>query len=153
MALLLTDLRIIIFLLWCIAVGMCTGLIWNFLNLLIEDLAEEQGCESGQWIKTLEGAIQAIQTLAGEIPFFFWSGKILKRIGHVHSMSLILMVIGIRYILYSIIPDPWFFLPVELLNGLTFGLFYACMASYASIIAPPGTESTMQVTIVFNLSY
>jgi MFS family permease len=141
---LLVDIRIIVFLVWCVAVGMCTGLIWQFLFFLIEDLAKDQGCDSQQWIKTLEGIVMAIQTLAGEMPFFFWSGKILKRIGHINSMSLVVLVIGVRYILYSIIPNPWWFLPVELLNGLTFGLFYACMASYASIVAPPGTEATMQ---------
>jgi predicted ABC-type sugar transport system permease subunit len=143
---LLVDIRIIVFLVWCVAVGMCTGLIWQFLFFLIEDLAKDQGCDSQQWIKTLEGIVMAIQTLAGEMPFFFWSGKILKRIGHINSMSLVVLVIGVRYILYSIIPNPWWFLPVELLNGLTFGLFYACMASYASIVAPPGTEATMQVS-------
>ncbi|KAJ3662792.1 hypothetical protein Zmor_007119 [Zophobas morio] len=141
---LLVDFRIIVFLIWCIAVGMCTGLIWNFLFFLIEDLAKNQGCDSQTWIKTLEGIVMAIETLAGELPFFFWSGRILKRIGHINAMSLVLLVIGIRYILYSVIPDPWWFLPIELLNGLTFGLFYACMASYASIVAPPGTEATMQ---------
>lgn len=142
---LLVEVRIIVFLVWCIAVGMCTGLIWQFLFFIIEDLAKNQGCDSQQWIKTLEGIVMAIQTLAGEMPFFFCSGRILKKIGHINAMSLVLLVIGIRYILYSVIPDPWWFLPIELLNGLTFGLFYACMASYASVVAPPGTEATMQV--------
>jgi len=36
---------------------------------------------------------------------------------------------------------------VELFQGFTFGLFYATMASYASIVAPPGTEATMQGTV------
>lgn len=141
--LLLLDVKIIIFMIWCIAVGMCTGLIWNFLFFLIEDLAH--ACSARTWVKTLEGLVMAIQTLVGEMPFFFWSGKILKRIGHINAMTLVLMVIGVRYILYSVITDPWWFLPIELLNGLTFGLFYACMASYASIVAPSGTAATVQV--------
>jgi len=41
--------------------------------------------------------------------------------------------------------NPWYILPIELMNGVTFGLFYATMASYASIVAPPGTDATMQV--------
>ncbi|EFA00564.1 major facilitator superfamily domain-containing protein 6 [Tribolium castaneum] len=141
---LLVEFRIVVFLVWCIAVGMCTALMWQFLFFLIEDLAKNQGCDSQEWIKTLEGIVQAIQTLAGEMPFFFWSGKILKRIGHINAMSLVLLVIGIRFILYSVITNPWWFLPIEFLNGLTFGLFYACMTSYASVAAPPGTEATMQ---------
>lgn len=64
-------------------------------------------------------------------------------------MSLVLFALGVRLILYSVISNPWWFLPVELSNGLTFGLFFACMASYASIIAPPGTEATMQVRKVY----
>lgn len=37
-------------------------------------------------------------------------------------------------------------LPIELLNGVTFGVFYSTMASYASLIAPLGTEATLQVS-------
>lgn len=137
---LLANIRIFIFMLWCIFVGLCTGLIWNFLFWLLEELAGD----NKEWMKTLEGLVMAIQCLGGELPFFFLSGWICKKLGHVHSMTLILLVIGIRYILYSILTNPWWVLPIELLNGITFGLFYACMASYASIVAPPGTSTTVQ---------
>ncbi|CAH0547882.1 unnamed protein product [Brassicogethes aeneus] len=139
---LLMDVRIFVFLLWCVFVGLCTSLVWNFLFWLIEDLAKAQDMQSN--VKTLEGLVSAIQCLLGELPLFFLSGAILKRIGHVHAMSLVLLILGLRFILYSVIPNPWWFLPIELSNGLTFGLFYSTMASYASIVAPPGTEATMQ---------
>ncbi|XP_049819916.1 major facilitator superfamily domain-containing protein 6-A isoform X2 [Aethina tumida] len=138
---LLKDVRICVFLLWCIAIGMCTALVWNFLFWLIDELAEIQGITE---TKTIQGLTMAIQCLCGELPFFFLSGFILNRIGHVHSMSLILLVVGCRFILYSFIENPWWLLPIEVSNGLTFGLAYACMASYASIVAPAGTEATMQ---------
>lgn len=141
---LLVDVRILVFICWCIFVGICTGLIWNFLFWLLEDLAKAYSCEAIAWVKTLQGIVMAVQCLGGELPLFFLSGRILKRIGHVHAMSLILVVIGIRYILYSVITNPWWILPVELTNGLTFGLFYSAMASYASIVARPGTETTVQ---------
>ncbi|XP_018566691.1 major facilitator superfamily domain-containing protein 6-A [Anoplophora glabripennis] len=141
---LLVDVRIIVYLIWCISVGMCTGLIWQFLFWLIEDLAKAQGCEAMNTVKTLQGIVAAIQCLGGELPFFFLSGWILKKIGHVQTMSLVLLVLGIRMVLYSVIENPWWILPVEFLHGLTYGLFFACMASYASIVAPPGTEATMQ---------
>lgn len=35
--------RIIVFFLWCIAVGLCTALIWNFLFWHLEDLADMGG--------------------------------------------------------------------------------------------------------------
>ncbi|CAG9859600.1 unnamed protein product [Phyllotreta striolata] len=141
---LLLNIRVLIFLVWCLAVGMCTGLVWQFLFWLVEDLAGQRGCSGMENVKTLEGLIQGVHTVFGEAPFFFISGRIIKRMGHVNTMSLVLFGIGVRFCLLSVIKDPWYFLPVELLNGISFGLFFACMASYASIIAPVGTEATMQ---------
>ncbi|XP_072393299.1 major facilitator superfamily domain-containing protein 6-A [Diabrotica undecimpunctata] len=143
-ALLLFNIRIIVFILWCISVGICTGLMWQFQFWLVEDLAKNQGCTGMVYVKTLEGLIQGVQTVLGEAPFFFFSGIIIKKLGHVNTMSLVLFAVGIRFLLYSVIPNPWYFLPIEISNGLTFGLFFACMASYASIVAPSGTEATMQ---------
>ena len=52
-----------------------------------------------------------------------------------------------RSIPCSVIVNPWFFLPVEVLQGLTFGLFYATMATYASEVAIPGTEASVQAIV------
>lgn len=105
----------------------------------------EGNCDSQNWMKTLQGIAMAIQCFGGEIPFFFLSGWILKKIGHINAMTLVLAAFGVRFILYSLLANPWFVLPIELFNGLTFGIFYATMTSYASIVAPPGTEATLQV--------
>lgn len=134
------SLRCVVFFVWCVAIGLCTALIWNFLFIYLEGLG------GASYMKTLEGLVMAIQCFGGELPFFFMSGWILKRIGHVNAMSLVLFGFGVRFFLYSMLQNPWYVLPIELLNGITFGLFYATMASYASIVAPPGTEATMQVS-------
>ncbi|KAH8261380.1 hypothetical protein KR044_008072 [Drosophila immigrans] len=136
------SMRCVVFFLWCVAIGLGTALIWNFLFIYLEELA--QPFDEGKYIKTLEGLVMGIQCFGGELPLFFLSGWILKRIGHVNAMSLVLFGFGVRFILYSMLQNPWYILPIELLNGVTFGLFYATMASYASIVAPPGTEATMQ---------
>jgi len=39
---------------------------------------------------------------------------------------------------------PWAFVPVELFQGITFGLFYSVMATYASKISPKGSEAAVQ---------
>jgi hypothetical protein len=62
-------------------------------------------------------------------------------------MSLVLLAFGVRFLIYSFLTNPWWCLPVELFQGVTFGLFLATMASYASIVAPSGTEATMQGTV------
>ena len=45
---------------------------------------------------------------------------------------------SLRLLLYSALTNPWHSLAVESLNGVTFGIFYAAMTSYAHIIAPQG---------------
>ncbi|KAG8226489.1 hypothetical protein J437_LFUL007371 [Ladona fulva] len=138
---LFTEFRVVIFLIWCAAIGLCTGVLWQHL----EELASKMDtCAVTDWVKTLEGLVMAIQCFGGEIPFFFLSGKILNKLGHVNTMTLVLLAFGVRMILYSFLVNPWYALPIELLNGLTFGLAYSTMASYASIVAPPGTEATVQ---------
>lgn len=59
-------------------------------------------------------------------------------------MSLAIAAFGLRFVLYYLVVNPWLFLPIELLNGFTFGIFYTVMTSYASIVAPPGAQATMQ---------
>lgn len=61
------------------------------------------------------------------------------------------MVFCLRFILLSIFNNAWWFLVVQLLHGLSFSLAYASLTSYASNIAPPGTDATMQA--VFGIAY
>lgn len=146
--------RITVFFIWCIFVGLCTALVWNFLLWHLEVLGNNiQGCNGQNSMKTLQGLAMGIQCFGGELPFLFLSGWILQKIGHVNAMSLVLAAFGVRLLLYSFLVNPWYVLPIELLNGLTFGIFYSTMTSYASIVAPPGTEATMQVRFFVFIVY
>ena len=71
-------------------------------------------------------------------------GWFLKKLGHVKTMTLILAMMGIRLLSYSFLVNPWYSLPIELLNGLTLGLYWSTSASYAYLVAPPGAASTLQ---------
>ncbi|XP_045458560.1 uncharacterized protein LOC123668912 [Melitaea cinxia] len=132
-----------IFIMWTIAVGMCTGLIWQFLFWLIEDVADGT-CDGSDYVKTLQGLVSAIQMFGGEMPFMFISGYLLKKIGHINSMTLVLFAFGVRLFLYSFLTNAWWILPIELFQGITFGMFYPTMTSYANVLSPPGTETTVQ---------
>nr|CAD7403617.1 unnamed protein product [Timema poppensis] len=138
---LLSELRVVIFLLCCIFIGLSTGLLWQFLFWHLEDISADV---DQPWMKTLEGLVMGIRCFGGELPFFFLSGRILKMIGHIHAMSLVLAAFSIRFFLYAALTNPWWCLPIELLQGITYGIFYTAMASYANIAAPPGTEATVQ---------
>lgn len=141
---LLRNPNVIVYLIWIVCVGLCTGLIWQFLFWLLEDLAAAKGCDTFAWIKTLEGGTIAVQSFS-EVLVLFCSGWIIKKLGHKNSMSLVLFVIGVKFTLYSVISDPRLILFVEVSNGLTIGLFYSCMASYANKVSTSGTKATVQV--------
>lgn len=96
-------------------------------------------------MKTLQGIVTSIQSFGGELPFFFISGWFINKFGHANCMTMVLFTFGVRLILYSILSNPWWVLPIELMQGITFGIFYATMATYASIVAPSGTAATLQV--------
>lgn len=112
----------------------------------MEDITRTHHKELEPWIKTIQGAATGIQCIA-ELPLYFLSGWIIKRIGYGNCVSLGFFTFFVRFYLYSIITNPLWFLPIELSNGITFGLLHAVLVSYAKIIAPDNTVTTV-VTFV-----
>lgn len=127
--------RFVTFAMGVTIVGGLTSLLWNYQFWYLETLGASQ---------LLLGLIIAVQCLAAEVPFFFFSGWIIEHLGHSLCLILTFFTYALRYILYYIIKNPWYVIPVEILHGWTFGVFYATMTSYARHYAPSGTEATMQ---------
>lgn len=109
----------------------------------MEEITSKYHSDKLPWIKTLQGLAIGIQCIGGEMPLFFFSGWIIKRLGHWQCMSLAMFVFGVRFYVYSIITNPIWILPVEFANGITFGLSFAVLMAYARIIAPPSAVSTV----------
>uniref|UniRef100_A0A2S2R414 Major facilitator superfamily domain-containing protein 6 n=1 Tax=Sipha flava TaxID=143950 RepID=A0A2S2R414_9HEMI len=110
----------------------------------MEDLVMENKDETQQkWLKTLQGLAQGIQCFGGEIPFFFWSGWIIKKIGHVNCMALSLGTTAIRMYLYTVISNPTWIILIELLNGVSYALGLAVKMSYSKIMSPPDTLNSV----------
>lgn len=96
-------------------------------------------------IKLLEGLTVAAETLGGELIFFPLSGKILKKLGYGHSLTICFFNYALRLGAISLIPSPWWILVVELfMQGPTYALCYTTIVAYASEVSPPGTSATMQ---------
>jgi len=133
--------RVLVFAWWCIGAGMCTAVIWNFLNIYIEGISTP---EDIKWSKTLQGLIAGVQCFLGQLPFNFISGNILRKVGHINVMSLVLLVYAIRFMVYSLISNVWMILFVELLHGPSFGLCWPTMVSYGDKVSPSGTKATIQ---------
>lgn len=109
----------------------------------LEDLASENECGQLAYMKTLQGFSQGIQSFGGELPIFFCSGWIIRKIGHKHCMPLVLLAFSIRFYIYSIMTNPVWALLIEIPNGMMYALGRAVMYSYARMISPPSTQHTV----------
>ncbi|XP_055936650.1 uncharacterized protein LOC129966262 [Argiope bruennichi] len=90
------------------------------------------------------GCSSAVQCFLGELPFFFFAGWIISKIGHINTFTMSFVANGLRFFTYSFIKNPWLGLLIDFLQGPCFGTFYTAMTSYAKKIAPEGTEATVQ---------
>lgn len=140
---LLSQKSIAIFLVFATMAGILDSFIIYYMFWHLEEVAERTGYMDS--IKLIEGCVVAAECLGGEILFFLVSGKILKRIGFVHCLSLCFFMYSIRLGLISMIPNPWWLVLIELfMQGCTYALCYTCIVAYASAVAPPGTTATVQ---------
>ncbi|XP_071513531.1 major facilitator superfamily domain-containing protein 6-like isoform X1 [Panulirus ornatus] len=140
---LLCSTPMVIFLSTVVVVGAVTGVTWTYLFIVAEDvaLAWDPGFPH---VKLLQGLMVASTTFLGEVPFMVLSAWIIKKLGSIITFAMSLMVFSLRYFLISWVTNPWFFLPITLLHGLSFGVFFPNMTTYASLMAPKGCQATLQ---------
>lgn len=140
---LVTQKSIATFLVFATLAGIIDSFIIYYMFWYLEDVANLTGYESQ--IKLIEGIVVAAECLCGEIPMFLYSGKILKKIGYVHCLTLCFFTYAIRLGLISLIPNPWWLVPIEMvMQGCTYALCYTCIVAYSAAIAPQGTSATVQ---------
>lgn len=72
------------------------------------------------------------------------TGRIITRLGHINTFFISLMGFCVRLCFYSVITNPWLFIPADLLHGVSFAVIYPCFTSYASAVAPKGAVATTQ---------
>ncbi|XP_076043968.1 major facilitator superfamily domain-containing protein 6-like isoform X2 [Oratosquilla oratoria] len=132
----------ILFFVTAIVLGTSVNFLGTFHLLLVEDVTKVWDRHFTA-LSTLQGLIVSCQAFFGEVPVMIFSGDILQKIGTTWSITLVLFCHGLRYVIYYTIDNPWFFLPIELLHGITYGLNKAALTLYVNEIAPKGAEATM----------
>ncbi|XP_042910584.1 major facilitator superfamily domain-containing protein 6 isoform X2 [Parasteatoda tepidariorum] len=115
--------------------GIGAGLLWFYLIWFVSSLGAS---------KFLCGLTQYVECFLGEIPFMFFSGWFIKKLGHFNLLSLSLISYALRFLWYSYLQNPWLILPAEITHGFTYGTLFPAIASYGKMKAKPGTEATTQ---------
>lgn len=115
--------EIAIFLIFATIVGILDSFIFYFSFWYLEEIAEKSDMKDH--IKLIEGVVVAVQTVFGEVIFFIISGKIIKKLGYIHTMSFCLFCYALRLFSISLITNPWHLIGIEILmQGSTYALCY-----------------------------
>lgn len=147
---LLSKHYVIAFYIWSIFNTFLHAIVTHFLFWYMEDLVVVNNDYSQRaWIKTLQGLAQGIQCFGGEIPFYFCSGWIIRKMGHINCMALVLGSMAIRLYLYTVIWNPAWIIAIELLNGVSYALAVSVKMSYAKIMSPEDATYTIIGILAF----
>ena len=89
--------------------------------------------------------IAVTMTAVTEFPMFIFCGVILRRINNTPLILFsVLIAYFFRMLYYSVLKDPWWTIPAELLHGITFAIGWAASTQYVSLLLPPELSSTAQ---------
>jgi oligosaccharide:H+ symporter len=114
--------------------GVSGGFIDSFLFLNVNDLTGDDS--------TIVSVFVAVQTLS-EIPIFFLADAMLGRFGTAACLSISVAAFFVRDMVYAVMEQPWYVVPLEVLHGITFGLLVAALTTYIYASAPKGVAGTM----------
>ncbi|KAG2425694.1 hypothetical protein HXX76_013536 [Chlamydomonas incerta] len=134
---LLSDGAVWLFLAKVFLLGFGTGTIGTWLFIYVSSLGATHA---------LQGLMLTMNCVA-EVPVFFFQEAVSRRfpagaVLHVATGSLVLRLAA--YVALPALPSPWFVLPVELMQGLTFALSWGTCCVHCKAIAPEGLQATMQ---------
>lgn len=128
---------IVLFVTVCVFVqGTLMGPIWSYAFFYFKHTLNAS--------QLLLGLQLSVQCFIGEMPVMFFAGWFITKLGFRNSMALAVGGTAVRLAVYSLGTNAWFMLPVEVLHGLSFGLFYTAMTLFANRAAPKGTEASVQ---------
>ncbi|XP_077996978.1 major facilitator superfamily domain-containing protein 6-like [Glandiceps talaboti] len=131
---LLSSVHFISILLVSFFMGICNGLVYGFLFWHLENLGASQ----------LLMGTASIVIYGAEVIMFFLTYRIISVIGHICVLHLGLVCYAIRFLVYSQITNPWWVIPAEILQGITFAAVWTALTSYMALAVPSDSFATLQ---------
>ncbi|EFA76034.1 hypothetical protein PPL_10613 [Heterostelium album PN500] len=136
---LLSNYRLLCFLLNALIVGTGMAMNNNFLGIIIT--------EHLNGTTTLVG-VGSVLNIVFELVFFFFGKQILDKLGTMKMIIVSHVALILRVLAYIVIikgeMNAWSILPVELLHGIIFASIWSAGSRICSDLAPKGLEATSQ---------
>jgi len=95
----------------------------SFLSLYMKDKLSSSGIIIG-WAFSIAAVT--------EVPFMLYLGALSDKIGRKPLFVVALFSYPLRLFLYTVVSQPYLILPIQLLHGLTFGVFYVASVAFVS---------------------
>jgi PPP family 3-phenylpropionic acid transporter len=108
--------------------------IWNFYSLYMKG----NGASA-----SLVGYGLSLQGLC-ELPFFYFSSRIILRWGMKRTLLITVSALAVRLWLYGLVDNPQWAIPIELLHGLSWSLFWVACVEYVNGMINPKWMATGQ---------
>lgn len=134
---LLKSANVWIFLFSVFIMGSCWGFLESFLFIHLQKLNAPN---------YLLGLTVTVGAFIG-LPFLFGSEWFINKIGAVQLLLVALTVYFIRLVGYSLLDNPWWCIPYELMEAFTLHLMWVATVRLAYQIAPPGMLATLQAVV------
>jgi MFS transporter, PPP family, 3-phenylpropionic acid transporter len=131
---LLSDRRWIVFLLIAFAAGIGNAAITSYLFLYLQKIGASP---------TSMGLAITISTVV-EVPALYFANHFIKRLGSRGLLTLGLVGVAVRCMLYGLVSVTWAALLIQLLQFVTFPILWVAGVSYADENSPAGMGATAQ---------
>jgi PPP family 3-phenylpropionic acid transporter len=115
--------RTLLFLLFCVfLISAGASTIWYFYSIYMK----QNGASA-----SLVGYGLSFQGLC-ELPLFYFSARIIARLGIKATLLLTVFATVLRLILYGVVKNPYAAIPIELLHGVSWSLFWVVCVEYVN---------------------
>ncbi len=113
------------------------ALMYGFLGIHLEEMG---GSASLIGVATALGA-------TSELPIVAFGGWFIARFGPVRLITLAIGVYAFRFAAFTLIPEPEWVLPIQLLHGLSYGAFLIASVTLAHRLAGHANAATAQALL------
>ena len=114
--------------------GLANGLIFNFLNWFLEDLGAS---------KLLMGTATVLRC-STIIVGFFYNSWVIEKLGYRAVFFWVLVSYIFGFLAYSVLQNPWWTLPIEVIQGFTYGTTWSTCVTFMSVATPSSGAATAQ---------
>ena len=115
--------RTLLFLLTCVfLISAGASTIWYFYSIYMK----ENGASA-----SLVGYGLSFQGLC-ELPLFYFSARIIARFGIKTTLLITVFATAVRLLLYSVVKNPKAAIPIEMLHGISWSLFWVVCVEYVN---------------------